>query len=194
MGRPRRGLAPQSKVHFHKKTVYIRNWQTATNAAGFSVARTFQLTDLGGEVNYLSNLYQLYCIKGVKVEVIPQANSNEMGQSGAPMVHSAIDYGNNTATPTNTLMEYSSYRSTRGQRVHKRYFKPKILDTLYSGGITPAYASHRGDQWLSVETNQSLGCPHFCLKINSDAIQTGGDLTMYYDLKTTYYLAFKSGK
>lgn len=194
MSRPAGGLRTQSKVHFHKKTVYIRNWQTATTASGFSVARTFQLTDLGGEVNHLTALYQLYCIKGVKVEVIPQANSVEMGQAGAPMVHSAIDYGSNSASTTSAMMEYASYRATRGTRPHKRYFKPRILDTLYSGGVTPAYASHKGDQWLSVETNQSLGCPHFCLKINSDPIQTGGDLTMYYDLKTTYYLAFKSTK
>lgn len=190
----RKSLAPQSKVHFHKKTVYIRNWQTSSSSAGFSVARTFQLSDLGGEVASLSALYQLFCLKAVKVEVIPQANSNELGQSGAPSVHSVIDYVNNTASATTALMEYASYKSTRGQRSHMRYLKPRVQDTIYSGGITPAYASHKSNQWLSMETNNSIGCPHFGLKLNADAIQVGGDLTMFYDLKTTYYLAFKSTK
>lgn len=191
--RKQRRLPAQSKVHFHKKTVYIRNWATVTAASGFATSRQFQLTDIGGEATFLTQLYQLYCLKAVKVELIPQANTNLIGSSGAPNVHSAIDYQDNTSKTPTQLMEYASYKMTRGQRTHVRYFKPRLLDTMYSGSlVAPAYVSNKANQWIMTQTNQSIAAPHYGLDIAIDAIQTGGDLTMYYDLKTTYYWAFKS--
>lgn len=180
-------------VHYHKKTVYIRNWQTVTAATGFSINRTFQLSDLGGEALNLASLYQLFCLKAVKVDIIPQANVNQIGLSGAPNIHSVIDYQDNTAKTTAQMQEYNSYKMTRGQRTHTRYFKPRLLDTMYSGSVIgPAYISSKGPQWLMTQSNQSVAAPHYGLDVTVDPIQTGGDLTMYIDLKVTYYWAFKS--
>lgn len=112
---------------------------------------------------------------------------------GHPEVLSVIDYDDvKIEDPTfdmNAALQYGSLKITRGNRMHKRYLKPKIVIDSANTGVLPKYS-----QWLDAERPD---VPHNGLKFlfaNVPSISPTGTSdhpVINYDVILTYYLQFK---
>lgn len=193
--RPRRRVALRSgslrKTHYFKRSVYapaaltIQNNGTSANGT-----ITYNLQMLPNYTEY-TNLYDLYSLKMVVTEFIPQANVAQVAVMGMPMIHTAIDY-NDDSPPValSDLLQYETYKSNRGTSVHKRVLRPKVAPEVYNSSVSSGYMTPMRSTWLATS---SPAVPHFCLKYSVSPLTTGGDpQTMYIDIKHTYYFACRS--
>lgn len=151
----------------------------------------FSLTQLQSmaEVDSLTNLYDKYCIKAIKLRYIPRHNSIRGADAGevagfAFMI--AKDY-DDAITPT-SISEVQNYKNCRTIPSYKGfsvYLKPCVDTQVYSGGAA-AFAGKR-NVWIDC---QYRNVEHYGIKW---CAQSGGPTTgpsAYYDIVVTYYLTF----
>jgi len=162
---------------------------TASNAGALAQAYSFNLNSLPN-VTELSNLFDQYRINAISFTMIPNVTGNDMNPVSTyyemPNVHSVIDFDDDAAPAAVTeLMQYPSYRRTRGTQIHTRYFKPCIAQTIYKTGATTG-TSQRRAWWLDLADTT---VPHFGLKIYIDV--TNAATNIKYRIYVKYYLQCK---
>lgn len=174
-----------SKVHYFKRTAYYSG-----SISGSTVLDTFGATAFALNLcpNYteFTTLFDMYKICAVKVSYMPRANSAEVGTNqGLVKFFTVVDYDDsNNPTSINELLQYESLKTTNTTKDHNRYLKPKLAKALYQSAVSTAYGATRG--WIDCE---NPGVPHYGLKYALQTLPTGNQS---YDVKVTYYLAFKN--
>lgn len=178
-----------------------------------SFTRSYQLTDLtvnsltqtaGGLSFKLSNLpeyteftflFDQYRIMAAKVEFVPVFTGNDTNPLTSvlymPNVHSVIDYTeSNTPGTLSELMQYSNYKRTRGNSIHKRYLKPAIAASNYETLAASSYTPKWG-QWVTTESGDAA-TPFFGLKYWIDS--TNSTTAVTYKVYVKLYFQCKSVK
>jgi len=179
-------------VQFFKRSVYSTAYLTATSAGAFGSSKNFKLTDVPNATEF-TNLYDQYQIKGIKITLIPRANSADVinGSLVQPIgnLWSVIDYDDGTAPTTiDTVLQYPNLKRTQMVKSHSRYFKPKYVQQLYSSAAVVGYGNAHPNSWIDCN---SSAVEHYGLKFWVDLIPTVGT-TIQYDAHIIYYLAFKN--
>lgn len=193
----------QRQVHMFKRiwaspTPLTASFNPATGGSPAQAALAFKLSDLLNVDEYKA-LYDQYKITGVAVRLIPKAlqfqgtQTSTTGAIGYGQVVTAIDYDDQTVPGSkDQLLQYGSAKVTDGNKIHSRYFAPKILNQVYSSALVTAYAPKKA-QYLDT-VNDAV--PHFGLKVWIDAPvipATMGLLTsISYDVYVTYYFKCKN--
>lgn len=148
----------------------------------------------------LETLYDCYKINKIVFMLIPTYNINaiSLGQNtkdNMPGIHSVIDY-NDSSTPAsiNELVEYKSYKYTRGGQIHKRVFTPKVgISTNTNTGINNSMQSIK-PVWVNFGTERTL---HFGIKLMTDPVAqiTGQDAPVItWNVRVKFYLQLKNNK
>lgn len=169
-------------VQYFKRATYKINAITATSGGPSFVDFTFQLADVPNHTEFTA-LYDQYCIKGVKMEFIPRFNVANLGDT-IPELFSIVDYDGSAPSTEPGFLQYQNLKMTRGTQIHKRYLKPAVLPQVFQG-VTTGY-SIKKNQWID-SADDAL--PHYGV---STWLPTSGANNPSWDLKVTYYLAFKN--
>lgn len=191
MRRPRRTLPRRAlKVHHFKRTF------TLTPIASSTLANTFQgysfnLTQLPNFSEF-TTLYDAYRFNKILVRFVPNANSADVGTATQqiPNFHSVIDYNDATTPATlNSLYEYSTWKMSRGTRIHQRIWRPATLDSVDTGAGAVSSSNSQWRQWINTG---NANVNHYGLKICAEqgAAVDGIDWVPY----VTVYLSCKSVK
>jgi len=138
----------------------------------------------------LTALYDQYKINAIKVHFLPEMTQNvSLAQLNNPVAYSriftALDYNDASAPTTiDQLREYQSCKYTSILKQHKRYFKPRIVDS--SSVYNP------GRPWLSCDNGASV--PHFGLKVGIEPTGATGATEMLFFMEVKFYMSFKTVK
>lgn len=159
---------------------------------GGPLSLNFTLSDLPN-VTDITNLFDYYKIKGVKLKFMYLSNFNSTTQvpaSALPMIHYCVDYDDSTSFASeNQALERGNIHSRRLDKPFTYYIKPKANAELYKTATTTGYAI-KGSQWIDTNDNT---VPHFGFKsyIQSGA---GAYVTPLGVLKVyaTYYLGLRN--
>lgn len=193
--RLRRGMIGRriaQPVQYFKRSQYLSGNILTSNTSDTYVNQLFTLSQIPNSSEFTS-LYDQYCIKGVKVTIIPRGNTAEIivpgnynGQSVG--VFSVIDYDDtNTLSSIQAACEYQNMKMTRSTQQHSRYLKPRFnLNGIINQGtgVVDTMMNTRG--WIDCNR---INVPHFGLKW---AFQQAVNAPLQYDVKIDYYLAFKN--
>lgn len=176
-------------VQYFKRTNYLASniVVPAFSPAGHYV-NEFTLLNVPDFTEF-TNLYDAYQIKAVKWSLIPRISNADQGGGSVQLaqVHSVLDYDDGTAlTSINDYVQYESYKTSRGNRIHSRYFVPAIEMAAQSAGLIVA-AGQKKHQWLDTDEPK---VSHRGIKFFIE----GGSVDTVYDVMITYYLAFKQVK
>lgn len=205
------------KIHFHKVTAfstdalspqpgpgspaaysYVYGWDTTNNTP-----LPFMLSQLPNVAEFQA-LYDVYKILMVAVSIIPAFNTQIPANTleSFPGLHSVLDYNDSTSlTPSPTafqtnldeIVQYSTYRYTRGGRLHKRVIKPRVQESVQSttggGALTTVSGIEGSRRWIDTEQSDVR---HYGITVMSD--QLAAEATIKWTTKVTYYLAFKNTK
>lgn len=162
-------------------------------------AQTFTLSQLPNATEF-TQLYDQYKITGIKFEIIPTYNVNAVAQVTddtasnlylIPTVHTVLDFDDHQA-PANLeeLMQYQNLKTTRGNVIHKRYWKPKAIAVLQNTTGTPLeFARGLSNEWIDCGNPNVL---HYGLKWAIMPHTSAPDTIVKYDVKVTYYMIFKN--
>jgi len=92
---------------------------------------------------------------------------NVVWPKGLFNIHSVIDYDDTNMTNYTIaqLMQYSTYKMTRGNRMHTRYWTPAISTGVYDGGVNAAPGGHEFRKWIDLSETD---VPHFGVKAMID--------------------------
>lgn len=210
----RRGMMPTSFLNFKRPhsfrvTAYTQNLVPSTIDTGtvtlpIQGALSFKLSDIPNSSEFIA-LYDQYMITKVVVSFIPQntgvfapaigddsAATNFIPSTG--MIHSALDFNDATAVNLQNLLQYQTYKSTRGSRVHTRtIYKPKYI--LTNSGATTAQAQAVASRW---QATSQYDVVHYGLKyvINPQGIANVPSSTNIYvspiDLKVEFHFLCKN--
>lgn len=185
----RKRITRLSKIHSFTRTCEIATL-SGSNIADTFGGLTFSLGMLPNSTEF-TNLFDQFRICAVKLEIVPRYTSSDMNpQATAPLlpnIHTVIDY-NDISTPGNldTLFQYQNYKRTRGNTIHKRYFKPAVLAAAYEGAVTTAYTS-TWNRWLDTLDSGTL---HYGLKYCIDQSFTGA----WYKVYAKFFIQCKGVK
>lgn len=205
MIRRRRAGVLRRQVHSFKRVVPFGTLTASQSPAGGTIpvrtAISFPL-DLIPNVNEYKNLFDQYKINGISLKIIPKTSGQFQGATsgvvnpvGYGQVVTVIDY-DDTVTPLtkDQLMEYGSVKYTSSQRIHKRYFKPKILTRAAINSTTDGNVVSKA-QWIdTINTDvQHYGTKVF---IDPPAVNNIGtdSSSMSYDVYACYYFQCKNTK
>jgi len=153
---------------------------------------TFSLNDIDvtGERTLWAQLYDCYKINMIKIEWIPRANFMPMNSAQDVnnfLFWTCIDYDDSTVPGSlQEVINYRNARKTMGYRRHKRIFRPTYSVPKYATATTSGYGPGRG--WIDCASG---GVVHYGLKYGAQSGGTPGGSSDYYDVITTYYVAFK---
>lgn len=150
-------------------------------------AYNFQLSSLPNYTEF-TNLFDKYRIKWVKVTFMPKFSEVDMSNfatyKAAPLA-TVIDLDDSSnPTATTDLMQYDSYKVTRGNEVHVRSFKPRLAQAAYTGTFT-GYTQAPADVWVD------CGSPtvqYYGLKFYLDSTPTAG--SQQYDVFVKMWIDF----
>lgn len=145
-------------------------------------------------------MYDQYQISGIAVSYVPTfTNASELDVANHPSgtilpnIRSVIDY--NDATPfanENALLQSNGIKWTRGNRIHRRYFKPRVAAPVYATALSFGYGAPSGRQpWLNTG---DYNVPHYCLKVYIDAVAGGVATAWMYRVYVTYYFKFRGAR
>lgn len=180
-----RGPRIMQPVQYFKRTQYYTGWlATNTTLPQFKAIQP-RLSDVPNYTEFTS-LYDQYCIKKVVVTLIPNFNVNAL-PTAVPATWSILDYDGSFPNTTDGMLQYQNLKMKRGTSWHTRVFTPRILDTIYSSPLGSGYAPKRG-QFIDAANPDVL---HYGCEFMTQAIGITEDV-YYYDMKITYYLAFKN--
>lgn len=169
-----------------KRTTYTTNWIVNDTINNTFKNLSFSLADVPNYTEF-TTLYDQYSLRGVAFCLIPKFNVNTMVDI-VPPVWSILDYDGTFPTTSTAMLQYQNLHMVRGQKWHKRYLKPRCLGVVYNAGLTNANAPKK-NQFIDT---QDINVPHYGATIMLPPGNTGGDSPFAYDLKVTYYLAFKN--
>lgn len=162
---------------------------TASSAGAVSTGYSFSISTLPDIADFTA-LFDQYKLNKIEFTLVPNITSNDMNPVTTyyemPNVHTIIDRDDD-ATPGAliNLMQYPSYRRTRGHQVHKRVWVPSLAQTIYKTASTTGTAQ-KGPMWLDLADTT---LPHFGLKLYID--QTNAATNIKYRLYIKYWLQFK---
>ena len=198
-----RGL--RQPVHFIKRSYWVRDSLSAVLGQNTNFSFTPKLSDLPGYTE-ITNLYDAYCVKGAKIEIIPKhtqspavfqvdsgANPGMITINTEGMIHSVLDYNSlGAGFGVNDLVQYENHRMSRTNKIHSRYFKPRVLTPAYQAGITTAYGEQK-NKWISTANPDVV---HYGMYGIVDLLSTSpgfvGDGLMKFDYLVTLYIACKN--
>lgn len=183
--RPNFKRGPYRSIYNYKRSFFTQDAITLNQAGTLSaqgLGWNWRFNQLAG-VSDFTSLYDQYMIKKIVVKIIPRATENAItpGASSTDLqtIHSVIDYDDSAAPGgINELVQYQSYKATRGNNVHTRVFVPRIALTTDN---TKKY------QWIDL-TNTAV--PHFGMK-TWISNPTSPATTVSYDMLVTYYFSCK---
>lgn len=178
-----RGIRIKQPVQFFKRTQMYTNWIVNNSTFNQLKSYTFLLNELPNHTEF-TNLYDQYQIKGAQVTLIPKFNVNTIVDI-VPPTWSTLDYDGSFPTTDTQMLQYQNLHTVRGQRNHKRYLKPALLQQAYQG-LTTAYAPKK-NVWIDCSND---AVPHYGVTFMLPPI--GATEPFAYDLKVVYYLAFKN--
>lgn len=178
-----------NNTHMFKRVVELEAKTQGNSSSGINQPLMWSfaaaLNDLP-DVSEFTNLYDQYRINKIKYTIVPNVtgfdtagtygNNIAFGNfvvtgQGMWNIHSVIDYDNVSMTGYNfaKMMQYSTYKRTRGHREHSRYWTPAITGQEYAslsaGGSAPAGVKWK--QWLDL-TYRDI--PHYGLKVMTDPL------------------------
>lgn len=193
-----RSARMRQPVQWFKRTAY-KTAGFVVQAGGGTSAGSFVAT-LSQLPNFtdFTNLYDQYCIKGYKIQLIPRGtNVDNALDPGAPsitgmttLIGSVIDYTDSTNLPSfSDATQYESFRWTKGTRMHSRYIKPSVSKQVYQG-LTSAYNPSK-NVWIATD-NPTV--PHYGIKVIADNTMLSGNAEVVFDIQFTYYVGFKNVK
>jgi len=178
-----------SKIHLFNRTVKIGTMDLDGAEDGGAI--TFQLSSLPNYTEF-TELYDQYMICGIRVELIPRFSSSDINPldtySTLPCVHSVLDFNDITgATGLDDMLQYMNYKRTRGNVIHRRYFRPAVLVQTVSTGTGK---SSKWGVWL--DTSDAT-VPHYSFWYRADAAGSDGH-PIYYDIYAKYYFKCRNVK
>lgn len=189
-GMPYRPIA--SKIHSFKRTVNLGNIILSSLTETYG-ALLFKLSDVPSSTDF-TNLFDRYRITGVSLKFFPQWTSNDLNPATTlsninPQVYSVVDY-TDSANPLSIaeMMEYGTFKMTRGSALHKRFIRPALLSSSYETVTTSAYTP-KWKQWL---TTDDPATPHYCLKYAFD--RAPSNTACQVKIYATYYIQCKDTK
>lgn len=155
------------------------------------ITLNFTLADLPNASDF-TNLFDFYRICGVKLQFIPQANSNDTGASdplSIPIFHYIADYDDSIGFANeNQALEKEGIKTRRLDKPFNYYIVPRVSNEIYNNGVTTAYALNKKKQWID---GNSSGVAHFGLKA---WVTTAAVYTLRFKIYATYYLQFKGAQ
>lgn len=152
------------------------------------IAYNFSLSDIPSVIDF-TRLYDVYKLNAVKITFRPQMTQNiSLGTinnaNANARFFSALDYNDGTPVTTiDELREYQSVKCTPILRQHKRYLRPKIVD---SAGIY-----NPGSKWIATT---SPATDYFGIKVAVEPMDSSGVTSMQYSIECVYYMSFKNVK
>lgn len=198
---------PQQKVFYYKRHVDLGTITGNTGGTG-DIFRSYQfkLSDVPENAD-LTNLYDAYQIKAVKINLLPRINASQFmvnqtsttAATGAAVscvrTFSAIDYNSAAVQDDiNNIRVYSNCYTTPMIKEHKRYFKPRI-DT--GSGVTGNYQlPWNVKPWIN---SNNTGSAYNGLLIGIDSSIAGSGTLgnqndVLFQVEAVYYMAFKAPK
>lgn len=158
-------------------------------------AGTFRITPVNQAE--LKTLYDCYKINKIVFMLIPTYNVNAitLGQNtkdNMPGIHSVIDYNDdNVPSSINDLLEYKTYKYTRGGQIHKRVFTPKVATNSFNNNNSVQFIR---SQWINFGSSNS-NTYLFGLKVYTDPVApvTGQDAPVItWNVRVKFYLQLKN--
>lgn len=155
-------------VHHFKRVAQLSaiNASAAGNVLG---AYSFQFDDIPNKTEF-TNLFDQYRINGISIRLVPNFTGSDLNPAGSvvavPNIWSIIDYDDSVSPANlNEMLQYPNCKMTRGQSIHKRYFRPSCL--LDVAGITTGV---KFKQWINMA---NTNIPHYGFKYHIDQLNTG---------------------
>lgn len=148
----------------------------------------FSLADVPGFAEFTA-LYDMYKINAVKLMFLPsQTVNNSLSSVNNAAAYarffSVLDFNAPPASWTiDDLRQYKTCKFTTILRRHKRYLKPRIMDS--SSTYTP------GRPWISTT---STGTNYYGVLVGVEPIDSTGVTTMDYTVEAKFYMSFKNTK
>ena len=179
--------------HYYSQHEYS---QTGSTPTFFAKAIRLDLLP-STQVTSLSAIFDQYRIREVRFTIIPRSNNNNLQTQLSfgwlePSIHTVIDYDDDTVpTSLDALVEYDTYKATRGTATHVRVLKPRPAVPVYSGPASTAYAMPTWAPWINCADPD---VPHYGIKgvflpFTTNVTETG---SLVYDLKIDYILEFRA--
>lgn len=171
-------------VQYFKRTRYEPGFYSLlAGGAAVGASKVFTLNDVPQSGEFTA-LYDQFQIKAIKIQLIPRftevPNSSTQGN-----MWSVLDQDDATPPPNiDTVLQYQNVKRTQMNKIHTRYFKPRVAREVFSSGITSTYSPAK-NTWIDVA---APGTEHYAIKFWFDSRATN----VIYDVQTTYYLAFKN--
>lgn len=184
VGRSRYGGIAQP-IQYFKRSAYQVNFITSGVVDSFKNL-TFRLQDVPQYTEFTS-LYDQYCIKLVKIELIPRFNSGEVGLSSTPPIWSIIDKDGSFPTTNAQMLQYQNLKIKTSFGPHKRVLAPAIATELFETPVGTAYAPKQN---VFIDASY-VDVPHYGATIMIPA-NVGVGEPVSWDLRTTFYLAMKN--
>lgn len=188
--RPNRRIRRRPTTYAFKRQMFYENLMIVPpSGLGYTFSQPF--STISGSSDF-TNLYDQYCIKKIVVKMIPKINSNVVSTGGVTagnadlcQVHSAIDYDDALApTSVAPLVEYESYKMTRGSQIHTRVFTPRVELNVGSSDSAP-----KSYQWLDCD---NTGIQHRGIKFWFSGPQSSVGTNLYFDMLVKVYFSCKN--
>lgn len=192
------------KVHYFKRSAYFESFITSstntvgvkTNGARGDICR---LSDVPSYTEFTA-LFDQYKILKVVVKLMPRGNVSEdaqqtgIAQSSFANIWAVVDKDDNTAPASVAqILQYSKVKQRRTNQTLTLVFTPSQLREVYNNGITTGYGVDMKPKWLDCA---SPDVQHFGYKTLLEGPNCNttfpSTVTCVYDMKITYYLAFKN--
>lgn len=175
--------APSNNIHHFKRT-YHDTGIIVSNSGAAVGARNFTFDKLPGYTEFTS-LYDEYRINKVVYKFIPNYTGVDMNPLSTALsmcnFHSILDFDDSTAPAGFTeILQYPSYKMTRGNRMHTRAFTPAIS---FEVGGNIGY-SIKYKQWINCS---NITVPHRGIKYVVDQSTATGT----FNVITTVYFSMK---
>lgn len=174
-------------VQFFKRTQYANAWVCSQIGADTFKNIEVKLSDVPNHTEFTA-LYDQYCIKGISFTLMPRYNVNQptAGTSQTPQTWSILDYDGSFPTTSTQMLQYQNLKMVPGTSYHKRFFVPAISNAIFNG-TTPTAYSVKKRQWID-SANDTV--PHYGATVMIPSVNM--DSVSCWDIKVTYYLAFKN--
>lgn len=177
-----RRLGVRLNVHHFKRTFIGSDTLTISNAGGVTKGLYFAFQSLPNYTE-LTSLFDQYRINKIVLKYVPNFTGTDLNPSTSvvtlPNLHSVIDYDDaNAPANLNELVQYSTYRMTRGNRVHIRKWTPAV--SMDIGGVQSSGVKFK--QWIDLaDTN----VPHYGIKLYLD--QGSANVGTFIPYWTVYF-------
>lgn len=179
-----------NQIHYFKRFVSLGSITMAAGSTETLGSLVFQLDDVPDFAEFKA-MYDCFKINRVKLMFIPISNVSLYSTASTQVfintehsnrIFTVLDFNDETpATSVNILRQYGTCKMSPNNRIHKRYFKPRIQNSVASG--TSQYIG-----WLSTDTSDDV--KWFGVKYGITH-QTAVGTENIYKVEAHYYLSFK---